>query len=260
MGSETKTKRLRNTRKPTTARGDQDTIKLDSLARAEKQAIETFKHAKNTRDSYKSAIACARSWLRVTCQESPDDQTIQDNPDFVAAFDGSPKACSGKALAMYITFKCFEKQFSKSTGTTVHAALKKYWSELCVITNFPLTCLISSLCRDGDLYRGEFRFCERRGQWVGNPADTAEVKDLLKALQNKAAANGGERAHSVAITYELLEKMMNWSNDVCPYDPNTAAAFSSLSPAERHIQTQHICFRAFTSLTWTLWARQVIVF
>lgn len=130
MGLETKTKRRRNTRKPATTVRDQGAVKLDSLAQAEKQAVQNFKHAKNTRDSYKSAIACARSWLQVACRESPDDQTIRDNPDFVAAFDGSPKACSGKALAMYITFKCFEKQLSRSTGTTAHAALKKYWSEL----------------------------------------------------------------------------------------------------------------------------------
>jgi hypothetical protein len=108
---------------------------------------------------------------------------------------------------------------------------------------------------DGDVYRGAFRFCDRRGRWVGNPATTADVKDLIKSLQNKAAADGGERTHSVPITYKLLEKMMNWSNQVSPYDPKATAALSSLSPAERQTQTQHVMFRAFASLTWTLWAR-----
>lgn len=129
MASETKTKKRRNGRKPTTST-DYDSIKLSSLAQAEKQAVQTFKHSKNTRTSYQSAIKCARVWLQHVCQASPEEEIIQKNPDFVAAFEGSPKACSGKALAMYITFKCFHQRLSKSTGEMIHAALKKYWDEL----------------------------------------------------------------------------------------------------------------------------------
>jgi hypothetical protein len=118
------------------------------------------------------------------------------------------------------------------------------------------------IARDGNTYRGDWHFCERTCQWIGNPALCAEVQDILKSISNRAAADGGERTHSAAMTYGLLEKMIDWSNRACPYDPPVAATtlldpakFGLRSAEEEIFQTQHICFRAFASLAWTLWTR-----
>lgn len=111
---------------------------------------------------------------------------------------------------------------------------------------------VELLLREGDLYRGPFRFCDKTKQWVGNPADAAEVQDLIKSLNNKSAAEGGERTHSVAITYKMLEKMISWSNETCPH----STTFERMSAKDRIQQTEHICFRAFMSSAWTLWTRR----
>jgi hypothetical protein len=95
-------------------------------------------------------------------------------------------------------------------------------------------------------------------RWVGNPALCAEVQDIIKSISNRAAADGGERTHSAPMTYKLLKKMVDWSNSVCPYDHQDLAldpAKFGLSVEEKIFRTQHICFRAFASLAWTLWTR-----
>ena len=110
------------------------------------------------------------------------------------------------------------------------------------------------LASDGDTFRTGFRFCEKQNKWVGNPATCAEVRDLLISLKNKAAADGGaERHHSVAMKYEYLAQMISWSESVCPFNPESAP--DDLTIEIRAFQTEHIRFRAFSSLAWTLWTR-----
>lgn len=104
--------------------------KIDKLAEAGRLAILNYKHAQTTRTAYTSARKCAILWLEQVCLISLDQETLKEHPDFILAFEGAPKASSAKALAMYITFKCFHQGLSKSTGITAHAAMKKYWGEL----------------------------------------------------------------------------------------------------------------------------------
>ena len=114
--------------------------------------------------------------------------------------------------------------------------------------------LIAPSTSDGDTFRNEFKFCEKRDKWVGNPATCAEVKDLLTSLKNKTAADGGERRHSAAMKYTYLAQMMRWSELVCPFDPNSMH-IPNLTIDTRAFQTEHIRFRAFASVAWTLWTR-----
>jgi hypothetical protein len=114
--------------------------------------------------------------------------------------------------------------------------------------------LIALFASDGDTFRREFKFCKKRNKWVGNPATCAEVKDLLTSLKNKAAADG-ERHHSAAMKYSYLAQMINWSESVCPFDPDSAPRSEDLTIEARSFQTEHIRFRAFASLAWTLWTR-----
>lgn len=106
---------------------------LEAIAR---QSVVLHKHAANTRSSYKSHLERMRVWARGHATPSPSvsvgsgSEGVERDPEFPEAFDGKPKACSGRALALYITFKCFEAGLGKSTSDSSHAAAKKYWEEL----------------------------------------------------------------------------------------------------------------------------------
>lgn len=111
--------------------------------------------------------------------------------------------------------------------------------------------------RSGDLFQGKFEYSDRRKKWVGNPATCAEVKDLLTSVKNKAASDGGERNHSAAMSYKLLEQMTSWSESVCPFNPEDAPPLESLTIEARTILTEHVMFRALSALAFTLWTRSV---
>jgi hypothetical protein len=100
------------------------------LVNKQKEVTQLYKHASNTHRLYDSAHKCAIRWLHQLCDENPEDETIKKHPGFREAFEGEPKGCSGKALAMYITYKCFSEGLKVSTGITVYSALKKHWEEL----------------------------------------------------------------------------------------------------------------------------------
>ena len=105
-------------------------INLDALVEAQKDATQTHKHSTKTRYDYRHARERAIKWLHEACLNAPDNDIMKTNPDFALSFEGEPKECSGKALALYITFKCFHEGFGKSTGEVAYAAMKKYWEEL----------------------------------------------------------------------------------------------------------------------------------
>jgi hypothetical protein len=104
-------------------------VELCNLVGIQQGATKRYKHAENTRKSYQSAVSCAIRWIHKACEDNPKDEIIRANPRFRDAFEGRPQECSGKALAMYITYKCFEQGCGLSTGTSAYSALKKYWEE-----------------------------------------------------------------------------------------------------------------------------------
>ena len=109
---------------------DPTRINLDGLDGARIQMTLDHKHAAKTHLGYGYAWTAAIKWLSKACLLDPDNEIIQRYPDFQEAFKDEPKECSGKALALYITFKCIHKNLSKSTAELIHAAMKKYWEEL----------------------------------------------------------------------------------------------------------------------------------
>jgi hypothetical protein len=105
-------------------------LRPDHLVEKQKEVTSQYKHAANTRQTYKSAHDCAIRWIHQLCDENPEDETIKKYPSLRQAFEDEPKDCSGKALAMYITHKCFSQGCKAGTGMTAYSALKKHWEEL----------------------------------------------------------------------------------------------------------------------------------
>jgi hypothetical protein len=115
---------------PKTQKANNLEIDLDALMTVQKEATQTHKHSVKTRQDYHAAHERAIKWLREACLNASDGDDLKSHPDFALSFEGEPKECSGKALALYITFKCFHEGLGKSTGEVAYSALKKYWEEL----------------------------------------------------------------------------------------------------------------------------------
>ena len=61
--------------------------------------------------------------------------------------------------------------------------------------------------RQGDKYWGWWKYDDAKKEWVGNPAKSATVEDMLDACKNKDGE--GERKHSWAISIEDMRKLHN---------------------------------------------------
>lgn len=108
------------------------------------------------------------------------------------------------------------------------------------------------MSRDGGTYRGNWNYHEGRQRWEGNPADSAEVQDVMMAVKNKCGAEGGDRKHSLAMSKEHMEKMFEWSERQCPAESLMTAATDLGS---QMLRIKHLEFRAFAATGWTCWGR-----
>jgi hypothetical protein len=58
----------------------------------------------------------------------PDD--MYQDPEFKEAFNEKPNKYTNQALALFISYKCFHQNLKLGTGTSIHAAFKKYWEQM----------------------------------------------------------------------------------------------------------------------------------
>jgi hypothetical protein len=94
----------------------------------------------------------------------------------------------------------------------------------------------------GLLYRGQWKQNEK-GEWVGNPCNSAEVGDMLQACKHKDGEDGG-RKHSCPITIEIMDTFYELGEQkICDNHGNMQVLL------EVH------WFQAFCALAWTLWTR-----
>ncbi|KAG9310650.1 hypothetical protein JVU11DRAFT_9229 [Chiua virens] len=250
---------------------------IERLKEAEKEA---HLKAKNTKKCYTGHVKRGRDWLarhwhlsignnsemdseQQTCQQLPLDNIPEsddpyDDPCFLRAFDRMPNACSDKALALFLTYKGFHQSLSKGTVEGIRAAFKDLWDNV-----------------DGDRYRGRWRFDRINQRWEGNPADSAEVNDIMSSLKHKISSEEGDRRHSLLMSKGAMEKMLAWAKNVCPdldaalcalrhildsgpgVPASEAAAASGLQMdlAKRALITRHLEQLAFNTTAWVLWTR-----
>ncbi|KZP05164.1 hypothetical protein FIBSPDRAFT_766273 [Athelia psychrophila] len=223
-------------------------------------AEKTDQHIKSgkTRNAYNGYITRAKSWLGAFFLEEGeaerkwkegsgkglsgdgegdiDNTTLLEDEEFRDAFDGVPSKSTPQAISMFLTFKCFEENKGRSTAEGIHAAFITEYDKM-----------------DGDTYRSKWHFDSARGDWFGNPARSAVVKDIVKSIKHKeGGVDGAERHHSAAMSKQYLDKLHDWSMRACPLKTLDAIP---LDLATRNVISHHLRFRAFASTGWTVWSR-----
>ncbi|KAG1723135.1 uncharacterized protein EDB91DRAFT_1087922 [Suillus paluster] len=153
-----------------------------------------------------------------------------------------------KALAHLMSLKGFHENLSKTTVESIRSAFKKLWE-----------------LSDGDTYRGKWHFNEAKQRWEGNPADSADIYDVLSSIKHKASAEGGDRTHSMAMTKDYMDRAFRWHQAVCPLEialQMIQKVMSGARPSDMHLDlemrtklTRHLEQVTFASNGWTLWTR-----
>ncbi|KAG1741594.1 hypothetical protein EDD22DRAFT_786691 [Suillus occidentalis] len=183
---------------------------LSDVQKCKQNGIETHLQATNTRNNYAGHVRRGREWLEshfdhleseFTVGDNVNDSDVYNDPAFKDAFSHIPNRCSDKALALFMSLKGFHQNLSKTTVESIRSAFKKMWE-----------------LSDGDRYRGKWHLNEARQCWEGNPAESAEVFDVLSSVKHKASAEGGDRTHSMAMTKDYMERTLQWHYTVCPLD------------------------------------------
>lgn len=101
--------------------------------------------------------------------------------------------------------------------------------------------------RNGDKYRGAWRYNEALQEWVGNPCDSAQVGDLHEGCKRKDGE--AERRHSTPASIIIMQRLYAFSISTCP-DNYLVVDAQSLA-----FKTRHLRFRAYSSLGFTIWTR-----
>ncbi|THU79784.1 hypothetical protein K435DRAFT_823833 [Dendrothele bispora CBS 962.96] len=150
--------------------------------------------------------------------ENEDDEDRDCN--FATCLDGPPTQTTPLVITLFMYTKCFEQGKGDSTAWHIFAGWKYHYDQI------------------------EDR---ERGEWVGNPTTSPLVADMLAACKNKDGET--EQRHSHVMTIEDMVTLYNWSCKLCP---DSAAV---MKMEEQALKTEHLYFRAFISVAFTLWTR-----
>ncbi|KAG1840392.1 hypothetical protein F4604DRAFT_1598900 [Suillus subluteus] len=209
---------------------------LPVIDKIKERAKQQHKHTNSTRKNYGSYIDRGQKWLKVHasttgCQdEESHSGNAYEDPTFRDALDKIPNQHSDKALALFISYKCFHENNGQSTCDGIHAAFKKYWEEAA-----------------SDTYRGKWHFNETRKCWEGNPACSAEVQDVIKSVRHKTNSEGGDRTHSITMSKGFMDRILTWVHKCCPSETYMALL--------RTLITRIVMYQAFSTTAWNLWTR-----
>ncbi|KIJ48361.1 hypothetical protein M422DRAFT_81339, partial [Sphaerobolus stellatus SS14] len=170
-----------------------------------------------------------------TSEEISDEFRFED---FKHVFDQKKPTCaSPTALALFISFKCFDENKKIGVADQTKAAFLRYWDE-------------------GDSngrYCGPWRWDNEKNGGFGNPAQSKEVNDMVAAVKARDAAEGS-RDHAAAMKKEWMDQIMDWSNRECPQQL-VVAVLAGQFPEQRSDVMKHLMMRAWCSTAFTLWTR-----
>lgn len=110
--------------------------------------------------------------------------------------------------------------------------------------------------RQGDKYRGRWKYDDAKKEWVGNPAKSAAVEDMLEACKNKDGE--GERKHSRAMSIEDMRKLHDNHLKNCP--PSCNLGLNLDRPLELELEdvkkrATYLLFNALSTLAFIIWMR-----
>ncbi|KAG2041203.1 hypothetical protein BDR03DRAFT_1007530 [Suillus americanus] len=226
------------------------------------------------RKNYNLYIDHGQKWLKVHAsatgcrdEESHNDDAAYEDPTFRDALKQIPNQHSDKALALFISYKCFHENNSQSTCDGIQAAFKstgrkrEYWCSTSVVTHLTLT----PYNRAGDTYRGKWHFNETRKRWEGNPACSAKVQDVIKSVQHKTNSEGADRTHLIAMSKGFMDRILTWVCKSCPSETYMAldrmllkgdtTATDNLTLELHTSITRIVMYQAFSTTAWNLWTR-----
>ncbi|KIJ48394.1 hypothetical protein M422DRAFT_247732 [Sphaerobolus stellatus SS14] len=215
------------------------------------QEQEAHGTSQNTRVAYASQRKQAMTWLKQQCKaeaafdvppgcpaevSSSDEYSLED---FEHAFDEKPNRTSAVALALFIHWRCFTKGRKIGIAWQTQAAFLRYWAD----------------ADSNGLHTGPWVWHVDGDYGTGNPAESREVNQIVKAVQSRDAATG-ERKHSAPMRKEYMDQIMAWSEKECPeYFIQAFHSGKELGVEARVKVTKHLCMRAFSTSAFTLWAR-----
>ena len=135
------------------------TISLSAVKEIQDSGKKAHLRAATTRKNYSAHIKRGQEWIRSHCTTAEpmgvigmdaeasfgmphpeglssgenvrvDNDLFYDTPEFKKALDGAPNEYSSKALALYISYKCFYQNLTQSTADGIYSAFKRYWEEM----------------------------------------------------------------------------------------------------------------------------------
>ncbi|KAI6152542.1 hypothetical protein BKA82DRAFT_4012993 [Pisolithus tinctorius] len=216
---------------------------------------ETHLQAAKTRVAYLGHVQQACSWMQshfpvegmpLTPSHTGEDSEIYSDPNFKNMFECMPNRCSDKELALYLSWRGFQENSSQSTIDGVQAGFKMLWDKACMV---------------------KWHHNDAHHQWEGNLGLLVEVDNVVASIRHKVSSEGAEWKHSDAMKKEYIDKILAWSESLCPLDAPpqyirlTMIGYKAL-PSGKSLNwkvkltvTQHLEHLAFSAIMFTLWTR-----
>jgi hypothetical protein len=110
--------------------------------------------------------------------------------------------------------------------------------------------------RQGDKYRDRWKYDDARNEWVGNPAKSATVEDMLDACKNKDGES--ERKHSRALSIEDMKKLRDNHLKKCPIIDPSCNLLDLDKPLEKEDikkRATYLLFNGLSTLAFIIWMR-----
>ena len=105
--------------------------------------------------------------------------------------------------------------------------------------------------RQGDKYRDRWKYDRIKKEWVGNPAKSAAVEDMLDACKNKDGE--GERKHSRAMSIEDMRKLHNNHVKNCPLIDHSCDLDKPIESEDIKKRATYLHFNAQSTLAFIIW-------
>ncbi|KAF8519606.1 hypothetical protein BU17DRAFT_47589 [Hysterangium stoloniferum] len=226
-------------------------LTVAELKMAKDVSIKKHGFAKSTNIKYDQRLREARTWLKelVETEQSPTiplgADELGDSFDWTpgelkGAFNSIPTRASPWVLGLFIAYKCFTQKTKVTTAWQIHAAFKQVWETV----------------DPNGRWSGPWRWDHEKGTGCGNPANCQEVERTIDAIKRRDG-NEGSRSHSVAMAKQDMDRMVQWSNKLCP--DSRLEELGKLSQGEYWKQlpfaVKHFMMCAFATSGFTLWTR-----
>jgi hypothetical protein len=245
--------------------------RLETLTKIAHENVEKYTKVVNTDKAYDGHIDRGIRFLRREVAERRANGVAicedgMSTDELEKAFDNPPNEYSAMIIEMFITEKCFNKNFGRAVAEGIHAAFCRYWDTMSVIISIAKKNLGANNAkkkkRDGEKFAGAYSYNPVMKEVSGCPARAPGVLAVKKAVLTRSKADSASRKHAEAITIEDMITLMRWSEQMCS-NKQLEALLRHVDGIEQKPMTvdelrhifEHGFMRAFASSAFTLWTR-----